>query len=189
MFVQCAGLRGSYSDLPGRSPSGSDSVRSRPRRSTLYSSTFIATVAEFAVSALSTNQFKFGPSALSCLLRPLLTSLSTSLRLATSVARVGHRQGSPQVSHMCFASYPSDLRDDFPFQYRVNRFWPALPVVPPHIRFLYVGLTFCYRLPSSVCYLPDSAESLDLPLNGRSVDFHHIDTRALLGAPRKRRGD
>ena len=83
---------------------------------------------------------------------------------------------------MCFASYPSDLRDDFPFQYRVNRFWPALPVVPPHIRFLYVGLTFCYRLPSSVCYLPDSAESLDLPLNGRSVDFHHIDTRALLGA-------
>ena len=86
---------------------------------------------------------------------------------------------------MCFASYPSDLRDDFPFQYRVNRFWPALPVVPPHIRFLYVGLTFCYRLPSSVCYLPDSAESLDLPLNGRSVDFHHIDTRALLGAPKK----
>lgn len=86
---------------------------------------------------------------------------------------------------MCFASYPSDLRDDFPFQYRVNRFWPALPVVPPHIRFLYVGLTFCYRLPSSVCYLPDSAESLDLPLNGRSVGFHHIDTRALLGALRK----
>ena len=185
MFVQCAGLRGSYSDPSGRSPSGSDSVRSRPRRSTWYPSTFIATVAEFAVSALSTYKFKFGPSALSRLLRPLLTSLSTSLRLATSVARVGHRQGSPQVSHMCFASSPSDLRDDFPFQYRVNRFWPALPVVPPHIRFLYVGLTFCYRLPSSVCYLPDSAESLDLPLNGRSVDFHHIDTRALLGAPKK----
>ena len=183
MFVQCAGLRASSSDLSGRSPSGSDSVRFRPRRSTWYPSTFIATVAEFAVSALSTYKFKFGPSALSRLLRPLLTSLSTSLRLATSVALCGHRQGSPQVSHMRFTSFPSDLRDDFPFQYRVNRFWPALPVVPPHIRFLYVGLTFCYRLPSSVCYLPDSAESLDLPLNGRSVDFHHTNTRALLGAP------
>ena len=114
------GLRGSYSDLSGRSPSGSDSVRSRPRRSTWYPSTFIATVAEFAVSALSTYKFKFGPSALSCLLRPLLTSLSTSLRLATSVARSRHRQGSPQVSHMCFTSYPSDIRGDFPVQYWVN---------------------------------------------------------------------
>ena len=75
VFVQCAGLRGSYSDPSGRSPSGSDSVRSRPRRSTWYPSTFIATVAEFAVSALSTYKFKFGPSALSHLLRPLLTSL------------------------------------------------------------------------------------------------------------------
>lgn len=120
VFVQCAGLRGSYSAPSGRSPSGSDSVRSRPRRSTWYPSTFIATVAEFAVSALSTYKFKFGPSALSHLLRPLLTSLSTSLRLATSVALNGHRQGSPQVSHMCFTSYPSDIRGDFPVQYWVN---------------------------------------------------------------------
>lgn len=171
MFVQCAGLHGSYSDLSGRSPSGSDSVRSRPRRSTCYPSTFIAIVAEFAVSALSTYKFKFSPSAPSCLLRPLLTSLSTSLRLATSVAHDGHQQGSPQVSHMRFTSYPSDLRDAFPFQHRVNQFWPSLPVVPPQIRFLYVELTLCYQLPSSVCYLPDCAESLDLPL---TADFQHV---------------
>lgn len=61
----------------------------------------------------------------------------------------------------------------------------ALPVVPPHIRFLYNGLTLCYRLPVSAFYLPDSAESLDLPLNGLSVDFHRIDTRTLQGAPKQ----
>ena len=86
---------------------------------------------------------------------------------------------------MRFTSYPPDLRDDFPFQYGVNRFSPALPVASPRIRFLYVGLTLCYRLPSPVRCLAGSAESLDLPLNGRSVDFHHINTRALLGAQKE----
>lgn len=86
---------------------------------------------------------------------------------------------------MRFTSYPSDLRNNFPVQFWVNRFQPALPVVPPQIRFLYVGLTFCYRLPSPVRCLPSSVESLDLPLNRRSVDFHHINTRALLGALKK----
>lgn len=94
---------------------------------------------------------------------------------------------SVRISPGIFASYPSDLRGDIPFQHRANQLRPALPVVPLHIRFLYVGLMLCYRLPSSVCYLPDSAESLDLPLNGRSVDFHHTNTRALLGAPPKRK--
>lgn len=97
--------------------------------------------------------------------------LSKFLRFATSVAHDGHQQGSPQVSHMRFTSYPSDLRDAFPFQNRVTQFWPSLPVVPPQIRFLYVELTLCYQLPSSVCYLPDCAESLDLPL---TADFQHV---------------
>jgi len=42
-----------------------------------------------------------------------------------------------------------------------------------------------YRLPSSGRYLPNSAESIDIPLIGRSVDFQHINTRAPLGAPKK----
>ena len=83
---------------------------------------------------------------------------------------------------MRFPSYLSDLRDDFPYRYWVNLSSPALPVAPPHIRFLCVRLTVCYRLPSSGRYLPDSAESLGLPPIGRPVDFHHINTRALLGA-------
>ncbi len=66
-----------------------------------------------------------------------------------------------------------------------NDFWLALPIETPHIRFLFVGLAICYRLPSSDRCLPDSAESLDLPLLGRPVDFHHINTRALPGAPKK----
>ena len=106
------------------------------------------------------------------LLRPLLTSLPTSLGLSASVA-LRHRQGSPQVSHMRFTSYLPDLRRLLPYRYRVNRFWPALPESSPLIRFLFVRLTLCYRLPSSVCYLPDSAESLVLPSIGRTVDFHH----------------
>ena len=72
---------------------------------------------------------------------------------------------------MCFASYPPEIPGDFPFQFRVNRLSPAPPVAPPHIRFLYVGLTLCYRLPSSVCCHPDSAESLDLPRNRRPMNF------------------
>lgn len=32
----------------------------------------------------------------------------------------GFDRGSPQVSHMRFPSYPSDLRDDFPFRYGVD---------------------------------------------------------------------
>ena len=185
MFVQCAGLHGSCSDPSGRSPSGSNSVRPRPRRSTWYPSTFIATVAEFAVLALSTYKFKFGPSVFAHLLRPLLTSLSTSLRLSTSVARVGHRQGSPQVSHMRFPSYLLDLRRFFPYRYWVSRIWPVLPESAPLIQFLFVRLMICCRLPSSVRYLSDSAELLVLPPIGRTVDFHHINTRALLGAPKK----
>ena len=43
-----------------------------------------------------------------------------------------------------------------------------------------------YRFPSSGRYLPDSSELLDLHLIGQSVDFHHINRRAPLGAPKKK---
>lgn len=169
----------------GPLPSCRDSVPAL-RRALLNLASTYATAVDAESAALSTHKLRFGPSAVARLLRPLLTSLPTSLRLATSVA-FRHRQGSPQVSHVRFTSYPSDLRNNFPVQFWVNRFQPALPVVPPQIRFLYVGLTFCYRLPSPVRCLPSSVESLDLPLNRRSVDFHHINTRALLGALKKTR--
>lgn len=68
----------------------------------------------------------------------------------------------------------------------VNWFPPALPVATPHIRFLFVRLTVCYRFPSSGRYLPDSSELLDLHLIGQSVDFHHINRRAPLGVPKKK---
>lgn len=55
----------------------------------------------------------------------------------------------------------------------------------PHIRFLFVRLAVCYRLPSSIRCLLDSAELLVLPATGRTVDFHHTITRALPGAPKK----
>ena len=168
----------------GPLPSCRDSVPAL-RRALLNLASTYATAVDAESAALSTHKLRFGPSAVARLLRPLLTSLPTSLRLATSVA-FRHRQGSPQVSHVRFTSYPSDLRNNFPVQFWVNRFQPALPVVPPQIRFLYVGLTFCYRLPSPVRCLPSSVESLDLPLNRRSVDFHHINTRALLGALKKK---
>ena len=57
----------------------------------------------------------------------------------------------------------------------------------PHIRFLFVRLAVCYRLPSSIRCLLDSAELLVLPATGRTVDFHHTITRALPGAPKKKR--
>lgn len=57
----------------------------------------------------------------------------------------------------------------------------------PHIRFLFVRLAVCYRLPSSIRCLLDSAELLVLPATGRTVDFHHTITRALPGAPKKAR--
>ncbi|WP_417202711.1 hypothetical protein, partial [Sutterella wadsworthensis] len=43
-------------------------------------------------------------------------------------------------------------------------------------------LAVCYRLPSSIRCLLDSAELLVLPATGRTVDFHHTITRALPGA-------
>lgn len=55
----------------------------------------------------------------------------------------------------------------------------------PHIRFLFVRLAVCYRLPSSIRCLLDSAELLVLPATGRTVDFHHTITRALPGALKK----
>ena len=58
----------------------------------------------------------------------------------------------------------------------------ALPDLVPHIRFLFVRLVVCYRLPSSIRCLLDSAELLVLPATGRTVDFHHTITRALPGA-------
>ncbi|WP_206339913.1 hypothetical protein, partial [Sutterella wadsworthensis] len=51
--------------------------------------------------------------------------------------------------------------------------------------FLFVRLAVCYRLPSSIRCLLDSAELLVLPATGRTVDFHHTITRALPGAPNK----
>ncbi|WP_418954995.1 hypothetical protein, partial [Sutterella wadsworthensis] len=45
-----------------------------------------------------------------------------------------------------------------------------------------VRLAVCYRLPSSIRCLLDSAELLVLPATGRTVDFHHTITRALPGA-------
>ena len=94
---------------------------------------------------------------------------------------------------MRFPSYLLDLRRFFPYRYWVSRIWPVLPESAPLIQFLFVRLMICYRLPSSVRYLSDSAgylsdsaESLVLPPIGRTVDFHHINTRALLGAPRKK---
>ncbi|WP_206339928.1 hypothetical protein, partial [Sutterella wadsworthensis] len=50
--------------------------------------------------------------------------------------------------------------------------------------FLFVKLAVCYRLPSSIRCLLDSAELLVLPATGRTVDFHHTITRALPGAPK-----
>ncbi|MCB7457229.1 hypothetical protein LI117_09830, partial [Sutterella wadsworthensis] len=47
----------------------------------------------------------------------------------------------------------------------------------------------CYRLPSSIRCLLDSAELLVLPATGRTVDFHHTITRALPGAPTKKQRD
>lgn len=85
---------------------------------------------------------------------------------------------------MRFPSYLSDIRELLPYRYGVSRIGPILPKLPPHIRFLFVRLMVCYRLPSSVRYLPDSVELLVLPPIGRTVDFHHINTRALLGAHR-----
>lgn len=42
-----------------------------------------------------------------------------------------------------------------------------------------------YRFSSSGRYLPDASELLDLHPIWQSVDFHHINTRAPLGAPKK----
>ncbi|MCB7457459.1 hypothetical protein LI117_11000, partial [Sutterella wadsworthensis] len=47
----------------------------------------------------------------------------------------------------------------------------------------------CYRLPSSIRCLLDSAELLVLPATGRTVDFHHTITRALPGALSKKQRD
>ena len=44
-----------------------------------------------------------------------------------------------------------------------------------------------YRFSSSGRYLPDASELLDLHPIWQSVDFHHINTRAPLGAPKKSR--
>ena len=74
---------------------------------------------------------------------------------------------------MRFTSYLLNLRRPFPYRYWVNRSLTALPGSSPRIQFLFVRLTLCYRLPSSVRYLPDSVESLVLPSIGRTVDFHH----------------
>ena len=50
---------------------------------------------------------------------------------------------------MCFTPYLPDLRASHPEQFRVNRAWPTLPRYTPHIRFLFVRLVLCYRLPPS----------------------------------------
>ena len=50
---------------------------------------------------------------------------------------------------MCFTPYLPDLRASHPEQFRVNRAWPTFPRYTPHIRFLFVRLGLCYRLPPS----------------------------------------
>jgi len=86
---------------------------------------------------------------------------------------------------MRFAPYLSDLHIAFPCRYGVNWMWTALPYLVPHIRFLFVRLAVCYRLPSSIRCLLDSAELLVLLATGRTVDFHHTITHSLPGAPQK----
>lgn len=81
-------------------------------------STYAAAVATESVM-LSTRKLKFGLSAVDRLLRPLPTSVPTSLR-PTASASLRHQQKSPQGSHVRFTSCPSDLRDDFRAQYRVS---------------------------------------------------------------------
>ena len=51
---------------------------------------------------------------------------------------------------MCFPPHLPDLRASLPEQLWVNRALPTLPRYTPHIRFLFVRLEFCYRLPSPV---------------------------------------
>lgn len=82
-------------------------------------------------------------------------------------------KGLPRYHTLCFPPYLPDLRELLPYRYWVNRLLPTLPKFPPPIRFLFVRPAFRYRLPSSICYLLDSAELLVLPPIGRTVDFHH----------------
>lgn len=108
--------------------------------------------------------------------------LSKFLRFATSVILRGHRHGSALVSHIRSTSNQPDLRLDFPFQYWVNREWPAFLVAPPLIRFLYIGLSLCYQFPPPVCYLPASVKLLDLPqeqaISGLSQHNHRCAASA-----------
>ena len=50
---------------------------------------------------------------------------------------------------MCFPPHLPDLRASLPEQLWVNRALPTLPRYTPHIRFLFVRLVLCYRLPPS----------------------------------------
>lgn len=60
---------------------------------------------------------------------------------------------------------------------RLTEFQPALSVIPLHVRCSYVELTFCRLLLSTVCYLHNSTESLNLPLQERLLDVHYINTK------------
>ena len=50
---------------------------------------------------------------------------------------------------MCFPPHLPDLRASLPEQLWVNRALPTLPRYTPHIRFLFVRLVLCHRLPPS----------------------------------------
>src|SRR5262249_41046779 len=89
----------------------------------------------------------FGPSSLSQLICPRLTSGSPSQHLSMSVALKQDRQISPGIAHSPSRLCPSDLRRSVPCKYWALHLLACSPHCAASIRFLFVGPAFCLRLP------------------------------------------
>src|SRR6202162_5528679 len=110
------------------------------------------------------SRLLFGPSSLSRLIRPLLTSAAGQSELLHPQSRIRDVQ---QISRDKFDPFPR-ATTEFTLcvldRYGLRDHWPARPTLTPLIRFLYIGSRFCSTLPSHPASQRRPCASLSLHL-------------------------
>src|ERR1700692_90898 len=110
------------------------------------------------------SRLLFGPSSLSRLIRPLLTSAAGQSELLHPQSRIRDVQ---QISRDKFDRFPR-ATTEFTLcvldRYGLRDHWPARPTLTPQIRFLYIGSRFCSTLPSDPASRRRPCASLSLHL-------------------------
>src|SRR6202162_1681455 len=131
------------------------------------------------------SRLLFGPSSLSRLIRPLLTSAAGQSELLHPQSRIRDVQ---QISRDKFDRFPR-ATTEFTLcvldRYGLRDHWPARPTLTPQIRFLYLGSRFCSTLPSDPTSRRRPCASLSLHLYPVVNRTFTSKLSNMLGVPKK----